>query len=157
MSVWYNKLRRNFMASTLKQTTSKHPAFAGSIAQEIRIEPTKATGLNDMFDQLDLLMKSGDYDDDFLSPTASAADRMRGLLEKSSVLLKIALPIGTLYADGDGGLRLEWIRPDRELRLVIAASPEGRNYIYHEDGSNHGADYSPNVDKLSQWLNWLGN
>jgi len=146
------------MAFTLKQTKPKQPSFTGSKIEEIQIPYIKPAGLkNDLFDQLDALMQSEDYDDEFHVPTGSAFSRMRGFLEGVSGHLKTALPLGTMYADGDGGLRLEWIRPDRELRLVVSASPEGRSYIYHEQGNDYAADYSPTADALSYWLNWLGN
>ncbi len=143
------------MASALKQIKSKHPLFTGSKIEELQIPHVNPTGLNDLLDQLEHLIKSEDYDDDFLSPAESAVARMRGFLEGASGLLKIAFPVGTIYADGDGGLRLEWIRSERELRLVVSASSQGRSYIYHEQGDDYAADYSPTVSELSKWLNWL--
>ena len=143
------------MAFTLKQHTSKSPAPSGSKIEEIQIEPVKPSGLIDLLDQLDLLVEAEDYDDDFQSPTESSFTKMRGFLEKANGLLKIAFPVGTIYADGDGGLRLEWIRPDRELRLVVSASSQGRSYLYHEQGDDYGADYAPSAGELSRWLNWL--
>lgn len=128
------------MALTLTQAGTSHVSLAG---------------LTDLLNQLAALMEAEDYDDDFFSPTESAAARMRGFLEGVSGLLTTALPSGTLYADGDGGLRLEWIRPNRELRLVISAFPQGRSYIYHEQGDEYAADYSPTVSELGKWLNWL--
>lgn len=146
------------MAFTLKQTKPRQPSFTGSKIEEIQTPHVSLTGLrNDLFDQLDALMQSEDYDDEFHIPTGSASSRMRDLLEGASGHLRTALPLGTMYADGDGGLRLEWIRPDRELRLVVSASPEGRSYIYHEKGDEYAADYSPTVDALGRWLSWLGN
>ena len=124
------------MTLTLTQTGTSHVSLAG---------------LTDLLSQLDALTEAEDYDDDFFSPTESAADRMRGFLEGVSGL-STTVPAGTLYADGDGGLRLEWIRPDRELRLVISASPQGRSYIYHEQGDEYAADYSPTVSELGKWL-----
>jgi hypothetical protein len=130
------------MALTLTQTGTPHVSLAG---------------LNALLNQLDALMEAKDYDNDFLPPTENAAARMRGFLEDASGHLKTALPLGTMCADGDGGLRLEWVRPDHELRLVVSASPEGRSYIYHEQGSDYAADYSPTADSLSYRLNWLGS
>ncbi|MGI4791839.1 MAG: hypothetical protein ACRYFS_23700 [Janthinobacterium lividum] len=123
--------------------------------EEIRLEPVKQSGLNDLLNQLDLLIEAEDYDDDFQPPAKYAADKMHGFLEDVNDLLQIAFPLGTIYADGDGGLRLEWIRPDRELRLVISASLQGRTYFYHEQGDDYGADYAPTAGELSRWLNWL--
>ena len=145
------------MAFTLKQQTSKLPVLTTSRIEEIQIEPSKPNGLSDLLDQLDLLVEAEDYDDDFRSPTESSVTRMRGFLEYAHGLLKIGFPVGTIYADGDGGLRLEWIRPDRELRLIVSASPQGRSYLYREQGDDYGADYAPNADELGKWLNWLDN
>lgn len=143
------------MASTLKHHTSKLPALTTSRIEEIQIEPVKPSGLSDLLDQLDLIMEAKDYDDDSQPPTESSVVRMRGFLENANNLLKIAFPWGTIYADGDGGLRLEWIRPDRELRLIVSASPQGRSYLYHEQGDDYGADYAPSDGELRRWLNWL--
>ena len=76
-------------------------------------------------------------------------------MEGASGSLEIAFPMGTIYADGVGGLRVEWIRPDRELRLVVSRSQEGRSYLYHEQGADYAADYSPDIIKLGEWLHWL--
>lgn len=149
------------MASTLKQHTSKSPALTTSKIEEIQIEPFKPSGLSDLLDQLGLLVEAEDYDDDCQPPTESSVVRMRGFLENANNLLKIAIPQGTICTDGDGGLRLEWIRPDRELRLVVSASPQGRSYLYHEQGddygADYGADYAPSDSELSRWLTWLAS
>ena len=143
------------MAFTLKQHASKSPVLTTSKIEEIPIEPLKPDGLSDLLDQLDLLVEAEDYDDDFRPPTESSVARMRGFLEGANGILKSAFPAGTICADGDGGLRLEWIRPDRELRLIVSASLQGRSYLYHEQGNEYAADYAPNADELGRWLNWL--
>lgn len=143
------------MASTLKQHTSKSPALTTSKIEEIQTTPVKPSGLSSLLDQLDLLAEAKDYGDDFRPPTESSVARMRGFLENANSLPTTAFPAGMIYADGDGGLRLEWIRPDRELRLVISASPQGRSYLYHEQGDDYGADYAPNGSEFRRWLNWL--
>ena len=145
------------MAFTLKQHTSKSPALTTSKIEEIQLEPIKPSGLSDLLDQLDLLVEAEDYDDDFRPPTESSVARMRDFLEGANGLLKIAFPAGTIYGDGDGGLRLEWIRPDRELRFVVSASPQGRSYLYHEKGDDYKADYAPSDSELSRWLTWLAS
>ncbi len=145
------------MAFTLKQQTSKSPVLTTSRIEEIQIEPIKPDGLSDLLNQLDLLAEAEDYDDDFQPPTESSVARMRDFLENADGPLKVAFPVGTVYADGDGGLRLEWIRPDRELRLVVSASPQGRTYLYHEQGDDYGADYAPSDGKVIRWLTWLAS
>lgn len=130
------------MALTLTQSGTSHVSLAG---------------LDDLLSQLGALMASEDYDGDFLSPTEKAAAQMRDFLKEASGLLKTAFPAGTISADRDGGLRLEWIRPNRELRLVVSASQRGRSYVYHEQGDDYAADYAPNANELSKWLNWLEN
>jgi len=123
----------------------------------LSLAQVQPAGLEEMLNQLNLPMQSEEYDADFLSPTSDAIARMRSLLEGASYFLRSAFPPGTIYADGNGGLRLEWIRPDRELRLVISASAQGRSYLYHEAGADYGADYAPSADKLGRRLNWLEN
>ncbi len=141
------------MASALKQHNFESPVLTTSSIEEIQTDPLKPSGLGNLLDQIDQLVKA--KDDDFQAPTESSVARMRGFLKNAAGLLKIAVPMGTVYADGDGGLRLEWIRPDRELRLIVSASLQGRTFIYHEQGDDYGADYAPNADGLSRWLTWL--
>lgn len=119
--------------------------------QSIRV----TSGLSEMLDQLASLMQTEEGNEEFLAPTPQAAARMRALLEGASEFGPDAFPQGTICADGDGGLRLEWIRPRRELRLVIAASAQGRSYLYHEAGDDYGADYAPDAEKLGRRLDWL--
>lgn len=146
------------MASTLKSTKpgqTKFDGFNGVISEEIELKLDRPVGPDGMLRQLDALTHSDDYDDDFQAPTPGAVARMRAFLEGASGSLEIAFPSGTICADGAGGLRVEWIRPDRELRLVVSRTQEGRSYLYHEQGDDYAADYSPDVIKLGEWLRWL--
>jgi len=143
------------MASTLKSTKLGQTNFGEVKFEEVKLKHVRPTGLDEMLKQLDALVQSDDYDDDFQSPTPSAVERMRAFLKGASGSLGTALPLGTIYADGVGGLRVEWIRPNGELRLIISKSPEGRSYLYHEQGADYAADYSPNAIKLGKRLDWL--
>ena len=134
-------------------TSVRGIAFTG-ILKTSRVKPA---GLDEMLHQLDSIMQLDDYAADFLIPTQEALTRMHNFLEGASDALVIAFPSGTIYADGNGGLRLEWIRPNRELRLVISASAQGKSYLYHEAGVDYGADYTPSAEKLGRRLNWLEN
>lgn len=144
----------SFGVTTRYSHTTASEEFNSSLSP-LRTSYVRPAGLSEMLGQLTALMKAEDYDEDYIKPTLDAATQMRCFLVAASGFLKIAFPLGTIYADGDGGIRLEWIRPDRELRLVVPASSSGRSYLYHEQGAEYGADYSPSVAELGSRLSWL--
>ena len=147
------------MASTLKSTKpgqTKSGGLNGVTLEEVKSQWARPIGLDGMLEQLDTLAHPDDYDDDFQAPTPSAVVRTRAFLEEAGGSLEAAFPSGTICADGVGGLRIEWIRPDRELRLVVSRSQEGRSYLYHEQGADYAADYSPDFAKLGEWLQGKG-
>lgn len=46
------------------------------------------------------------------------------------------LPRTILVPDGDGGIRIEWSRDDRSVRVIIPPRPEQSAYIYQRVGRN---------------------
>lgn len=145
------------MALTFKNTQAKTSRLNEVKTEEILSAKARREGLREMLRQLDALGVSEDYDDEFFAPTLEATHRVRDFLETASKHLKTPVPLGTVYADGVGGVRVEWIRPDQELRFVVSRLPDERQYIYHEQGEEYEADYSPDPFKLSEWLTWLKN
>ncbi len=141
------------MASTLGQTKPKQVGLNGVRFEEITLRPAQTAGLSEMLEQITALQGAAD-EDDFRALTDDAAARTRAFLESAAVSLN-AVPLGTVAADGDGGLRIEWIRLDRELRLVVSASASGRSYLYYEQSESYGADYAPSAGELSRRLRWL--
>lgn len=145
------------MAFTLKDTRTQTDQLSGITVEQIQLPPASTPGLREMLKQLGSLTNPEDYDDEFVTPSTYAMNRVRDLLVEASERLSAAFPLGTIYADGVGGIRIEWIRPDQELRLIVSRLPVGRQYIYHEQRDEYAADYSPDSLKLSEWLKWLQN
>ena len=99
---------------------------------------------------------SNDYDeDDFLRPTDYSINTLWEVLVGAGQQVKSPIPLGSVVADGNGGLRVEWIRSSGEVRLVVAPGRGGKSYIYHECGGKYSVHYNPSAQKLSSWLNLL--
>jgi hypothetical protein len=112
-------------------------------------------GLKVLLTDLAALLQGQDYSDEFIRPTQHAVATTWTLLSESSSAVSGLFPVGTVYPDGDGGLRIEWIRPKREMRLAVSAQRPGKTYIYHESGDQYDIDYKVTGNKLAFWLNWL--
>jgi hypothetical protein len=102
-----------------------------------------------------LFRDSEDYNEDFLRPSESALSTAWRMLTDTRAQLDQPFPPGTVYADGNGGLRIEWIRPSRELRLIVRSGEADPHYIYHEFGDLYGTDYVLSAGNLAYWLRWL--
>ena len=98
-----------------------------------------------------------DYDDETLKPTDYAFARVRSLLSEADTFLQSAFPLGTVFPDGDGGIRVEWVRPSREIKLIVRSAEDKRSYIFHKQGVEYGGDYDVTSETLGCWLNWLNN
>ena len=62
---------------------------------------------------------------------------------------------GVLYGDGEGNLRADWAVGDRHLTLFIHASDPARDYLYHQEGTAYGGEFSLTPEMLANWLRWL--
>lgn len=112
-------------------------------------------GLRVLLTDLATLLQGQDYSDEFIRPTHHAVVTAWTILSESGAAVPGLFPVGTVFPDGDGGLRVEWIRPKRELRLAVSAQPNGKAYIYHESGVQYDVDYRVTANNLAFWLNWL--
>lgn len=111
-------------------------------------------GLSGLFTDLALLFQpSSYYHDDFLAPTKFSLTTMCDLLDHASLLVSCPFPTGTIYPDGDGGLRLEWIGHELEMRLIISATKSSGQYIYYEDSSGYSSDFEVTPSILATYLN----
>ena len=113
--------------------------------------------LNEMLKELKNLRLDGSYDAEYRRPSDFAFDRVEKLI-RGSIPEIIAVSVSpNIYADGDGGIRIEWIVDNRELLLVIHALPNDKHYIYHESGDAHSVDYEVGIDNLRTYFMWLNN
>ena len=112
--------------------------------------------LSDLERQFDLAVQDAGENSETL-PTRHAACSALGLLWKAKQIVHSSmLPRnGTLYGDGEGGLRLEWVNGVRHLRLVIHWNSSVRDYLYHQEGNDYDVETDLSPANLGGWLRWL--
>lgn len=113
--------------------------------------------LDEMLQDLKQLLGDNDYNEDYLKPTNYAVESVESLFTSIKLLLKKPFPRGTIYPDGDGGLRVEWMRDGIELRLIISATEKGKQYIYYELENVYAVEYNVTPNNLSNWLEWFNH
>jgi len=62
-----------------------------------------------------------------------------------------SIPKGFVTTDPEGGVRIEWFRPDARVHLVIRAARERCGYIYHRNATGYGTE-SATAYSLAKWL-----
>ena len=68
------------------------------------------------------------------------------------VLSSGEIPRPLIAVDGNGGLKLDWRTPDKEVRLSIPANDVP--YLYFRNGKD-GIIESVDEQTLAKWLSWL--
>lgn len=140
------------------------PQPSGEAAREFFLQKAKSFEhlLNDRQDGMTItlkrlinLIRDDEYDEDYLPPTRFAFNRAQLLLDSARPLLQGNVPLGSLAADGAGGIRIDWLSVDKEVRLVLPGKEQGRQYIYHQQGEEYAAEHTVNAEFLAYWLNWL--
>jgi hypothetical protein len=61
--------------------------------------------------------------------------------------------------DSYGGLRMSWIKGEREVRAVVpqdSAPGTRRRYLYWDSGEKYGSISNFTPSSLAAWLTWLG-
>ncbi|MBI3469571.1 MAG: hypothetical protein HY000_41750 [Planctomycetes bacterium] len=116
---------------------------------------------NIIVEQISELSSAATVDDEVPPTIYAFQTTLRLLIDACHALLLNAIgkgefyfPKGYVVANGDGGIRVEWIRDDASVRLAVPSAPQGTIYIYHEAGSDFGADKGDDVTgvRLAQWL-----
>lgn len=138
--------------ATTQFTWSKQNSWLDATAVS---EHNRKTELSRLYSEISHLFSDDEYDGDFLRPTDHAVYSAKLLLTKVKNILS-ELPVGGYVStDGSGGLRVDWSAGEKNVRLIIAGSPSGKSYIYHEAGSEYGVDRNVSPEVTSRWLNWL--
>jgi hypothetical protein len=102
------------------------------------------------------LLDEEDTDDyGVLRPTRFALTTTLSLIIEAALLLGEEFPQASPSTDHEGGIRFDWSHSERQLGLVISASPTGRSYIYHEEQEEYGLDEVITPSSLASWLRWL--
>lgn len=63
--------------------------------------------------------------------TEHAFNAARELLSYIPLVLSNDVPVALLAPDGEGGLRIEWFRGERNVRVVIPSQAALRHFVYH--------------------------
>lgn len=89
-----------------------------------------------------------------LRPTRDAYEMASGLLVDAAIVASRKtrkIPLGAVSTDSEGGVRIEWVRPDRSVHLVVPSARENPSYIYHECGDDFDTE-DASADRLAHWL-----
>lgn len=61
------------------------------------------------------------------------------------------IPHACASTDSEGGIHIEWMRPTAGVSLIVPASPERDEYIYHEVGKAYSTEPAT-AEALARWL-----
>ncbi len=115
--------------------------------------------LSPIVSQLVELWNEPEEEDEYgrLRPTRGAFDRSVGLLVDAAIEAHCEqrrIPSGCVSTDSEGGVRIEWVRPEASVHLVVPASKDNEAYVYHEVGDDYATeDVTPK--RLAYWLRWI--
>lgn len=137
---------------------------------EMAQEPRKSEGLqarvikyeDDLsitFSEIDELKRCDNEEDgDYIfKPSDYSENFVKDLLSSTYKLLSFSPPLPSVSSDGDGGLRIEWEKNNRDLRLVCPSKEEKEKYIYFEDGDESKIEKNIDEKTLASLLQWLNN
>ena len=77
------------------------------------------------------------------------------LIDTAATLKKdwnMEMPYGCASTDWEGGVCIDWFRPDRSVALKVPAALGGQHYIFHEFPDGHGIDHKVTAGCLAKWL-----
>ncbi len=151
---WLFRSSKPDSSSVASNKTDASNTATGAQMTEVWVTKKDAE-LRTLLSDLAALIQRGDYDEDFVKPTEYAWKKTWELLDTAGKNIDGAFPLGTVYPHGNGGLRIEWIGSEKELRLSISANANGRSYIYHEVGNQYDADYNVSAYNLANWILWF--
>lgn len=123
-----------------------------------QIERRRHDGLVIVLERLNALYDTEEENEDEIGasvPTLYAFERARDLVIRANTEMQNEFPRGTASIEHDGGIRIEWRRSNREVKLITAAQPGSLEYIYHEENGQHGLDKEISPTLLTYWLDWL--
>ena len=99
-------------------------------------------------------LREEDPDEEPIPPSEYACRTVLTLLLKTQRLLG-DMPRASVTGDEAGGLRVLWIGPQRQGRLVVPAESAGRHYVYYETGQSYDLVEAPGPTLLSERLRWF--
>ncbi len=111
-------------------------------------------GFRVIHERLLRLLQKDEDEEDQVFPTAYAYDTALTLLLDTQLQMR-NLPRPSVTADETGGIRLQWIGQERQVRLVVPPDSSGREYVYFELGKLYDLENNPSAVALAQHLRWF--
>lgn len=105
---------------------------------------------------LGLLHEEDEVEDDYgaVVPTRIALRNSLEILSEAFRELQTIFPLAAATVSFDGGIRIQWMRPNSSLRLVLPGNEEEEAYIYYEYENEYGTEpaSAQNLTKRIRWL-----
>jgi hypothetical protein len=122
-------------------------------SNDISIEDLEIT-----IDRINRLVEDEEEDEygEIIIPTEYATQKAIELVSKAANLIPKRFFKAWVSTEDSGGVGLDWSKPEleKEVRLVIPATPDRKICLYHELGNEYGVEYNVSAKTLSYWLNW---
>ena len=137
-------------ANSVKAETFKHSRASG-----MSVAASNPLTSRDYQITLDRIRELSSEEDETDRPSDYAYDCTIVLLR--DVANKIGMQFPTaIVATGPGqGMRLLWMRDERELRITVGGSERNKSYIYWLESGRSGIESTLNGQTIYQRLNWL--
>ena len=94
-------------------------------------------------------------EEDDLRPTGYAFQTALALVVEANRVLRGNFARASAAVDEDGSISLYWRKPARNIELNIPAQSQGKHYIYHREGTEHGVERNVTADALAHWIEWF--
>ncbi len=91
-------------------------------------------------------------DEDYTRPTQHAFSSASRLIIHTRDLLSGALPDAFLMTTEKGGIEFYWKKPDFSVKLTIASSPTGTDYVYVREQGQSAVYEDVSTSALVAWL-----
>ena len=137
--------------ATITKTTTNSTSNGFAEQQISRLENWLATTRR----LRDVLMDSGEYDEEFQGPTSEAATAAAELLRRSHARSSDVFPVGVVAPDGAGGIRILWRQDDKQVRLVVPAAGAREAYLYWQEGDAYDGEKNVSAPAVTRRLRWL--
>ncbi len=125
-----------------------------AIANPMRFQTARAT-LQTTVARVQGLLDVIDNDEDYKRPNEHTVYTAINWLDLAYFQLDKTVPKGAAAVDEDGGIRIYWQSPTRNVQLAIPNTRGAKPWIYHQEGKEYSLDREVSPEKLAYWLNWL--
>lgn len=125
-----------------------------TVSKALREALAANEGFRVIHERLLRLLQKDEDEEDQVFPTAYAYDTALTLLLDVQLQVR-KLPRPSVTADETGGIRLQWIGPERQVRLIVPPDSSGREYAYFEIGESYDLEDNPSPATLAQRLRWF--